>query len=113
MFHVLGVQAAYREMLVDGRIKQYSANILMQSVDGALDLVFYGPLSDWNGLKANVYFPNYYKFLQTSWLPKKLVTYLMIGRLEFACSVSAVFLHAHRVARQQLHKFIGNNYLGG
>ncbi|KAK1439485.1 hypothetical protein QVD17_05304 [Tagetes erecta] len=103
------VQAAYQEMLVDGRIKQSSANILMQSVDGALDLVLVAPLSDWNELKASVYFPNYYKFLQTSWFPQKLVTYLMVERLEFACSVSAAFLRAHRIARQNLHEFIGDS----
>ncbi|KAJ0726654.1 putative cyclic nucleotide-binding domain, cation/H+ exchanger, cation/H+ exchanger, CPA1 family [Helianthus annuus] len=101
-----GVQAAYRGMLVDGRINESAANILMQSVDGALD---FGPLSDWNGLKANLHFPNYYKFLQTSWFPQKLVTYFTVKRLEFACNISAAFLRAHRIARQQLHSFMGDN----
>nr|ALH21662.1 putative plasma membrane Na(+) /H(+) antiporter [Artemisia japonica] len=104
-----GVQAAYWVMLEEGRITQYTANILMQSVDEALDLVSSEPLCDWNGLKPNVHFPNYYKFLQTSTFPRKLVTYFTVERLEFACYISAAFLRAHRIARQQLHDFIGNS----
>ncbi|KAI7727774.1 hypothetical protein M8C21_018405, partial [Ambrosia artemisiifolia] len=103
------VQTAYRGMLVDRRINQSAANILMQSVDGALDLVSLGPLSDWNGLKAKVQFPSYYKFLQTSWFPQKLVTYFTVERLKFACYISVAFLHAHRIARQQLHEFMGDS----
>nr|QOS02253.1 SOS1 [Karelinia caspia] len=104
-----GVQAAYWVMLEEGRISQFTANILMQSVDEALDLVSHHPLCDWNGLKANVHFPNYYKFLQTSTFPRKLVTYFTVERLESACYISAAFLRAHRIARQQLHEFIGDS----
>ena len=107
---MLGVQAAYWGMLEEGRITQFTANILMQSVDEALDLVLREPLCDWNGLKANVHFPNYYKFLQTNMFPRRLVTYFTVERLESACYISAAFLRAHRIARQQLHDFIGNNY---
>ncbi|KAJ9546903.1 hypothetical protein OSB04_019446 [Centaurea solstitialis] len=98
------VQAAYWGMLEEGRISQFTANILMQSVDEALDLVLHEPLCDWNGLKANVHFPNYYKFLQTN-----LITYFTVERLESACYISAAFLRAHRIARQQLHDFIGDS----
>ncbi|XP_076883383.1 sodium/hydrogen exchanger 8-like [Bidens hawaiensis] len=104
-----GVQAAYWVMLEEGRITQFTANILMQSVDEALDFVSSRPLCDWNGLKANVHFPNYYKFLQTTKFPRKLVTYFTVERLESACYISAAFLRAHRIARQQLHDFIGDS----
>ena len=107
-----GVQAAYWVMLEEGRITQFTANILMQSVDEALDLVSSEPLCDWNGLKPNVHFPNYYKFLQTSTFPRKLVTYFTVERLESACYISAAFLRAHRIARQQLNDFIGNYHIG-
>ncbi|XP_061367084.1 sodium/hydrogen exchanger 8 [Gastrolobium bilobum] len=104
-----GVQAAYWEMLDEGRISQNTASILMLSVDEAIDLVKYEPLCDWKGLKANVHFPNYYKFLQSSMLPPKLVTYFTVERLESACYICASFLRAHRIARQQLHDFIGDS----
>ncbi|KAI7993938.1 Sodium/hydrogen exchanger 7 [Camellia lanceoleosa] len=80
-----GVQAAYWEMLDEGRITQTIANTLMQSVDEAIDLVSHGPLCDWKGLKAQVHFPNYYKFLQSSICPPKLVTYFTAERLESTC----------------------------
>lgn len=96
-------------MLDEGRISQTTANILMQSVDEALDLASSEPLCDWKGLKANVHFPNYYKFLQSSMFPPKLVTYFTVERLESACYICAAFLRAHRIARQQLHDFIGNS----
>ncbi|KAK1387163.1 Salt overly sensitive 1 [Heracleum sosnowskyi] len=104
-----GVQAAYWGMLEEGRITQTIANLMMQSVDEALDLVSQEPLSDWKGLKANVHFPNYYKFLQTGLFPQKLVTYFTAERLESACYICAAFLRAHRIARRQLHEFIGDS----
>ncbi|KAK9277152.1 hypothetical protein L1049_006691 [Liquidambar formosana] len=104
-----GVQAAYWGMLDEGRITQTTANILMRSVDEAIDLVSHGPLCDWKDLKANVHFPNYYKFLQTSICPQKLVTYFTVERLESACYICAAFLRAHRMARRQLHDFIGDS----
>ncbi|GAB2226023.1 hypothetical protein Droror1_Dr00021806 [Drosera rotundifolia] len=104
-----GVQAAYWEMLDEGRVTQTLANILMQSVDEALDLVSLEPLCDWNGLKDNVQFPNYYKFLQTGIIPPKLVTFFTVDRLESGCYICAAFLRAHRIARRQLHDFIGEN----
>ncbi|XP_059445682.1 sodium/hydrogen exchanger 8 isoform X1 [Corylus avellana] len=104
-----GVQAAYWGMLDEGRITQTTANLLMQSVDEALDLVSHEPLCDWKGLKANVHFPSYYKLLQTSICPQKLVMYFIVERLESACYICGAFLRAHRVARRQLHDFIGNS----
>ncbi|KAK7319185.1 hypothetical protein RJT34_03903 [Clitoria ternatea] len=104
-----GVQAAYWEMLDEGRISQTTANILMLSVEEAIDLASSEPLCDWKGLKANVHFPNYYKFLQSSMLPPKIVTYFTVERLESACYICAAFLRAHRIARQQLHDFIGDS----
>ncbi|KAG7597045.1 Cation/H+ exchanger [Arabidopsis suecica] len=104
-----GVQAAYWEMLDDGRITQCTANVLMQSVDEALDLVSTSSLSDWRGLEPHVHFPNYYKFLQSKMIPRKLVTHLIVERLESACCISSAFLCAHRIARQQLHEFLGNS----
>lgn len=106
-FLISGVQAAYWTMLDEGRITQTTANILMLSVDEAFDLVSTVPLCDWEGLKSHVHFPNYYKFLQTSIWPQKLVTYCTVERLESACSICAAFLRAHRIARQELHDFIG------
>ncbi|CAH8252330.1 unnamed protein product [Arabidopsis lyrata] len=104
-----GVQAAYWEMLDDRRITQCTANVLMQSVDEALDLVSTSSLSDWRGLEPHVHFPNYYKFLQSKMIPRKLVTHLIVERLESACCISFAFLCAHRIARQQLHEFLGNS----
>jgi hypothetical protein len=104
-----GVQAAYWEMLDEGRITQTTANILMLSVEESLDLASSEPLCDWKGLKSNVHFPSYYKFLQSSMLPQKLVTYFTVERLESACYICASFLRAHRIARQQLHDFIGDS----
>ncbi|XP_048318425.2 sodium/hydrogen exchanger 8 isoform X2 [Ziziphus jujuba] len=104
-----GVQAAYWEMLDEGRITQSTANLVMQSVDEALDLVSDKPLCDWKGLKDHVHFPNYYRFLQPSICPQKWVTYFTVERLESACCICAAFLRAHRIARQQLHDFIGDS----
>jgi len=107
-FLILGVQAAYWEMLDERRITQTIANILMVSAEESIDLASSEPLCDWKGLKPNVHFPNYYKFLQSKMLPSKLVTYFTVERLELACYICAAFLRAHRIARQQLHDFIGN-----
>nr|ABN04858.1 salt-overly-sensitive 1 [Mesembryanthemum crystallinum]CAN99591.1 salt-overly-sensitive 1 [Mesembryanthemum crystallinum] len=105
-----GVQAAYWVMLDEGRISQSTANILMQSVDEALDSVTHEPLNDWNGLKRNVHFPNYYRFLQgSSMWPRKLVTFFTVERLESGCYICAAFLRAHRIARRQLYDFIGES----
>ncbi|KAK4851483.1 hypothetical protein QYF36_015608 [Acer negundo] len=104
-----GVQAAYWGMLDEGRITQNIANLLMQSVDEAMDLAANEPLCDWKGLKDNVNFPNYYKVLQTNMFPQKLVTYFTVERLESACYICAAFLRAHRIAQQQLHDFIGDS----
>lgn len=104
-----GVQAAYWGMLEEGRITQTTTNLLMQSVDEAIDLVSQEPLSDWKGLKDNIHFPNYYKFLRTSTLSQKLVTSFTVERLELACYICAAFLRAHRIARLQLHEFIGDS----
>jgi len=80
----------------------------MRSVDEAMDVVSTEPLCDWKGLKSNVHFPSYYRFLQMSRLPRRLVTYFTVERLESACYICAAFLRAHRIARQQLHDFIGD-----
>ncbi|KAK6281202.1 hypothetical protein POUND7_015027 [Theobroma cacao] len=106
-----GVQSAYWGMLDEGRITQSTANLLMQSVDEAIDAASDEPLCDWKGLKSNVHFPNYYKFIQTSMFPQKLVTYFTVERLESACCVCAAFLRAHRIARRQLHDFIGDSLI--
>ncbi|CAH2037679.1 unnamed protein product [Thlaspi arvense] len=104
-----GARAAYWEMLDEGRITQSTASVLMRSVDEALDLVSTESLCDWRNLKPCVHFPNYYKFLQSRFIPRKLVTSLIVERLETACYISSAFLHAHRIARQQLHDFLGNS----
>lgn len=100
-------------MLDEGRITQTTANLLMQSVDEALDLVLHEPLCDWKSLKTNVQFPSYYKLLHMGFVPQKLALYLTVERLESACYICAAFLRAHRIARWQLHDFLGNiNFLG-
>nr|ACJ63441.1 salt overly sensitive 1 [Salicornia brachiata] len=104
-----GVQAAYWAMLDEGRITQNTANALMQSVDEALDKVDHEPLCDWRGLKNSVQFPTYYRFLQSSIYPKKLVTFFTVERLESACSICAAFLRAHRIVRGQLQDFVGDS----
>ncbi|XP_049403830.1 sodium/hydrogen exchanger 8 [Solanum stenotomum] len=104
-----GVQAAYWEMLNEGRVPQTIANLLMQSVEEAIDVVSHESLCDWKGLKSYVNIPNYYKFLQTSFVHRKLITYFTVERLESACYICAGFLRAHRTARQQLNEFIGES----
>ncbi|KAL1568679.1 Son of sevenless 1 [Salvia divinorum] len=104
-----GVQAAYWVMLDEGRINQTTANLLMRSVDEALDLVSREALCDWKGLKSHVNIPNHYKFFQSSIVSQKLVTYFTVERLESACYICAAFLRAHRIAREQLHEFIGDS----
>ncbi|XP_028752601.1 sodium/hydrogen exchanger 8-like isoform X1 [Neltuma alba] len=100
-----GVQTAYWEMLDERRISQTTADILVRSVEDARDLASLEPLCDWKGLRDRVRFPSYYNFLQTGVLPQKLVTYFVVERLESACCICAAFLHAHKIARQQLHDF--------
>ncbi|KAI4308480.1 hypothetical protein L6164_031554 [Bauhinia variegata] len=102
-----GVQAAYWEMLEEGRISRKIANILMRSVDEALDLASHQPLYDWKSLEANVNLPDCYKFIQSAF-PQKLITYFTMERLESACYICAAFLHAHETARRKLHDFIGD-----
>ncbi|KAJ8774727.1 hypothetical protein K2173_017173 [Erythroxylum novogranatense] len=106
-----GVQAAYWGMIDEGRIMQRTANILMQSVDEAIDLASHEPLRDWKGLKHHVNFPSFYRFLQSSICPQKLVTYFIVQRLESACYICAAFLRAHGIARRQLHDFIGDSFI--
>uniref|UniRef100_N1QT97 Sodium/hydrogen exchanger 7 n=1 Tax=Aegilops tauschii TaxID=37682 RepID=N1QT97_AEGTA len=53
-----GVQASYWAMLDQGQITQATANILMRSVDEAMDLVSSRPLCDWNSLQSSVHFPS-------------------------------------------------------
>ncbi|GJU30653.1 hypothetical protein Tco_1174242 [Tanacetum coccineum] len=74
------MQDTYWVMLEEGRITQYAANILKQSIDAALNLVPAEPLCDWNGLKSDVQIPNHLKFLQTCTFPQKLVTYNIVER---------------------------------
>ncbi|KAK8605306.1 hypothetical protein V6N13_102090 [Hibiscus sabdariffa] len=50
----------------------------------------------------------FHKLLQTSMFPQKLIMYFIVERLENACCVCAAFLRAHRIARRQLHEFIGD-----
>lgn len=108
---IIGVQAAYWVMLDEGRINQTTANLLMRSVDEAIDLVSHEALCDWKGLKSYVNIPNHYKFLQSEIVPQKLATYFTVERLESACYICAAFLRAHRIAREQLHEFIGKTFL--
>ncbi|XP_044330681.1 sodium/hydrogen exchanger 7 isoform X3 [Triticum aestivum] len=104
-----GVQASYWAMLDEGRITQATANILMRSVDEAMDLVSSRPLCDWNSLQSNVYFPSYYRFLSASMLPQSFITYFTVQRLESGCYICAAFLRAHRIARRQLQDFLGDS----
>ncbi|XP_075518645.1 sodium/hydrogen exchanger 7 isoform X4 [Primulina tabacum] len=104
-----GVQAAYWVMLDEGRITQTIANLLMLSVDEAIDRVSDEALCDWKGLKSYVNIPKYSKILRSTIIPQKLVTLFAVERLESACYICAAFLRAHRIARRQLHDFIGNS----
>ncbi|XP_078171756.1 sodium proton exchanger, putative (NHX7) (SOS1) [Carex rostrata] len=104
-----GVQSAYWVMLEEGRITQTTANILMRSVDEAMDRVSTEPLCDWKGLQSSVQFLTHYRFLQITRLPRRLVTFFTVERLESGCNICAAFLRAHRIARGQLHDFIGES----
>ncbi|XP_024527441.1 sodium/hydrogen exchanger 8 [Selaginella moellendorffii] len=110
-----GVQAAYWVMLEEGRITQTAALLLMQSVDEALDRVAkQDVLSDWSGVHPHVHCPSYLKHLQTGnfFLPQKLLTYLVVERLELSCYISAAFLRAHLLVRRHLRAFIGETEVG-
>eukprot|EP00268_Persea_americana_P013267 TRINITY_DN15789_c0_g1_i4.p1 TRINITY_DN15789_c0_g1~~TRINITY_DN15789_c0_g1_i4.p1 ORF type:complete len:542 (+),score=89.32 TRINITY_DN15789_c0_g1_i4:146-1771(+) len=102
-----GVRAAYWGMIDNGRITQATSTLLIQSIDEAVDLIIDEPLCDWNILKAHVHFPRYYRFLQMTFFPSKLVTHFMVERLVSACYICTAFLRAHRIARTQLHEFFG------
>lgn len=104
------MQSAYWVMLEEGRISRTTANILMRSVDEAMDRVSTEPLCDWKGLQSSVQFPTHYRFLQMTRLPRKLVTFFTVERLESGCCICAAFLRAHRIARRQLHDFIGKMF---
>ncbi|KAJ7546491.1 hypothetical protein O6H91_08G041700 [Diphasiastrum complanatum] len=108
-----GVQAAYWRMLEEGRITQRAAILLMQSVDEALDkVVSEQKLLDWKGLISHVYFPSYLKQLHSRYccfLPQKLLSLLIVQRLELGCYISAAFLRAHMHARRHLRDFIGES----
>ncbi|MCL7031352.1 hypothetical protein MKW94_029147 [Papaver nudicaule] len=106
---LIGVQAAYWGMLDEGRIAQKTATILLKSVDEAIDSVSHDSLCDWKGIKSHVHFPSRYRLLQMSICPRKLATYLTVDRLEFSCYMCAAFLRAHRIARRQLHDFMGDS----
>lgn len=107
----LGVQAAYWTMVEEQRVTQTAALILMQSVDEALDAAMKNEvLADWKGLDPHVKFPTYLKHLRlrsSRVVPKRVLNFLVIERLEFSCHISAAFLRAHRSARRQLREFIG------
>ncbi|XP_024527647.1 sodium/hydrogen exchanger 8 [Selaginella moellendorffii] len=105
-----GVQAAYWQMLEEGRISENAALLLMQSVDEALDGVAkQEELSDWTGLRPYVHIPKYLKLLQSKrpFFPQKLVHYLVVERLELGCYVTAAFLRAHVYVRRHIRDFIG------
>ncbi|XXG72695.1 hypothetical protein AAC387_Pa07g1736 [Persea americana] len=104
-----GVRAAYWGMIDNGRITQATSTLLIQSIDEAVDLIIDVPLCDWNILKAHVHFPRYYRFLQMTFFPSKLVTHFMVERLVSACYICTAFLRAHRIARTQLHEFFGES----
>ncbi len=60
----------------------------------------------------HVHFPHYLKYLHwrsASSLSQKVSTFLLVTRLELACYISAAFLRAHRVTRDQLRAFIGRS----
>ncbi|CAL4935122.1 unnamed protein product [Urochloa decumbens] len=105
-----GVQATYRGMIEEGWITEATANMLMRSVDEAMDLVSSQPLCDWKVLRSSVHFPVYYRFLQ-SWLPQRLITYFAVQRMESGCYICAAFLRAHRIAQRQLHDFLGDSVI--
>ncbi|KAG6544478.1 hypothetical protein Mapa_014116 [Marchantia paleacea] len=105
-----GVQSAYWEMLDEGRITRTSATILMQSVDESLDSVArHEPMLDWKGLRPHVQFPHYLKWRSSSMVPKRLLSFFTVVRLELGCYIAAAFLRAHRQARHQLRDFIGES----
>ncbi|CAN6317341.1 unnamed protein product [Urochloa humidicola] len=105
-----GVQATYRGMIEEGWITEATANMLMRSVDEAMDLVSSQPLCDWKVLRSSVHFPVYYRFLH-SWLPRRLITYFAVQRMESGCYICAAFLRAHRIAQRQLHDFLGDSVI--
>ncbi|XBI12740.1 hypothetical protein VPH35_139567 [Triticum aestivum] len=94
-----GVQASYWAMLDQGQITQATANILMRSVDEAMDLVSSRPLCDWNSLQSSVHFPSYYRFLSASMLPQSFITYFTVQRLESGCYICAAFLRDSEIAK--------------
>ncbi|XP_024361415.1 sodium/hydrogen exchanger 8 isoform X2 [Physcomitrium patens] len=108
-----GLQAAYWNMLDEGRITQTAALILMQSIDEALDKVkHHTALQDWEGLRPHIHFPGYLKYFSwrsTSVLPRRASTYFLIQQLELACYIAAAFLRAHRMTRNHLRDFIGES----
>ncbi|XP_018724450.2 sodium/hydrogen exchanger 8 isoform X3 [Eucalyptus grandis] len=102
-------QAAYKRMLDDGWVTQITAYLLMGSVDNAMDLVSREPLCDWKGLKVHIDFRNDYRCFGIRIFPQKMVNYLTLKKLKFACSACSAFLQAHKIARRKIHEYMGES----
>eukprot|EP01018_Ginkgo_biloba_P011055 Gb_40245 [translate_table: standard] len=103
----IGVIAAYYRMLEEERITQPAAILLMQSINEALDLALsQKTLLDWKGPSAHVCFPTYARYPHLRFVPEKLMSFLIVKRLELDCYICAAFLWVHRITRSQLLDFI-------
>ncbi|KAJ8562759.1 hypothetical protein K7X08_031211 [Anisodus acutangulus] len=99
---------AYWSTFNEGRIIESTISVLMESVDEAIDLATQG-LHDWNYISTRLKFPGYYKLFSTSVCPPRLTRWFVLKKLQDSCHICSAFIHAHRIARQLLLDYTGDN----
>nr|XP_016487886.1 PREDICTED: sodium/hydrogen exchanger 8-like [Nicotiana tabacum] len=98
---------AYWSTFNEGGITESIISVLMESVDEAIDLATQG-LHDWKYISTRLKFPGYCKFF-TNVCPPRLTRWFVLKKLQDSCHICSAFIHAHRIARQLLLDYTGDN----
>ncbi|PHT80587.1 hypothetical protein T459_13602 [Capsicum annuum] len=99
---------AYWSTFNEGRITKSTISVLMESIEEAIDLANQG-LHDWNYISTHLKFPGYYKFFSARVCPPWLTRWFVLKKLQDSCHICSAFIHAHRIARQLLLDYTGDN----
>ncbi|PHU17102.1 Sodium/hydrogen exchanger 7 [Capsicum chinense] len=105
---LLSTRAAYWSTFNEGRITESTISVLMESIEEAIDLANWG-LHDWNYISTRLKFAGYYKFFSTRVCPPWLPRWLHLKKLQDSCHTCSAFIHSHRIARQLLLDYTGDN----
>ncbi|PHT53160.1 hypothetical protein CQW23_07622 [Capsicum baccatum] len=105
---LLSTRAAYWSTFNEGRITESTISVLMESIEEAIDLANWG-LHDWNYISTRLKFTGYYKFFSTRVCPPWLPRWLHLKKLQDSCHTCPAFIHSHRIARQLLLDYTGDN----